>query len=572
MDLKTYEQVKFELAELVRSGQLIASERESSGRLIGEKDKDPNERYEAERPWRDLLTRLADDRFTVVVAGRFNRGKSSLMNAVLGMDRLPTGVVPLTSVITYVRYGTSERVLLDYHGSGLRGEAKLEDLPELVTERGNPGNVKQIRAAEIQLPAEILRRGFFFVDTPGLGSAIFENSQTTEQFIPEIDVLILVTSYESPLTEDEIRFLQQARYSARAVFVVVNKHDTVSPEAREEVLEYVAKTAQSVLNGGISKPFSVSARDGLAAKQANDPEALRASGILAFEEELVQFLTAQRSRLFLSAMLDRVSATLRLLPESEAERLGAGLKTLRIKIDGQEVSKGRTSTDTFMVAQPPRARIDSRGVTPCELCRGVLHELLEFFRRYQYDLAVRPETQDEHANRGGFCPLHTWHYEQVASPRGICTAYPRLLKHVARDLRSMAGDGPEKASASHGFMEHPCPACTVRWATEDRLVRSIAQRMRNGASDELPLPTVCLPHLELLMKQIDDPAVRQHLLLREAAVMERTAEDMQRYAIKHDALRRNLVSKEENDAPLLGLQLLTGHRSVNAVLTIRDLL
>jgi len=100
MDLKTYEQIKFELAELIRAGQLIASEREQ----------DPNKRYDTERPWRALLTRLAEDRFTVVVAGRFSRGKSSLMNAVLGMDRLPTGIVPLTSVITYVRYGTSERV------------------------------------------------------------------------------------------------------------------------------------------------------------------------------------------------------------------------------------------------------------------------------------------------------------------------------------------------------------------------------------------------------------------------------------------------------------------------------
>ncbi len=72
MDLKTYEQIKFELAELIRSGQFIASEREQ----------DPNGRYDAERPWRTLLTRLAEDRFTVVVAGRFSRGKSSLMNAV----------------------------------------------------------------------------------------------------------------------------------------------------------------------------------------------------------------------------------------------------------------------------------------------------------------------------------------------------------------------------------------------------------------------------------------------------------------------------------------------------------
>ena len=162
MDLKTYEQIKFELAELIRAGQFIASEREQ----------DPNKRYDTERPWRALLTRLAEDRFTVVVAGRFSRGKSSLMNAVLGMDRLPTGIVPLTSVITYVRYGTSERVLLNYEGTRLRGEATLQELPEYVTEKGNPGNAKRIESAEIRLPAEILRRGLFFVDTPGLGSAI----------------------------------------------------------------------------------------------------------------------------------------------------------------------------------------------------------------------------------------------------------------------------------------------------------------------------------------------------------------------------------------------------------------
>ena len=175
MDLKTYEQVKFELAEVIRSGQLVVSESE----------KNSNKRYEAERPWHDLLTRLAEDRFTVVVAGRFSRGKSSLMNAVLGLDRLPTGIVPLTSVITYVRYGTSERVLLNYERTRLRGEATLQELPDYVTEKGNPGNVKRIHSAEIQLPAEILRRGFFFVDTPGLGSAIFENTKTTERFIPE---------------------------------------------------------------------------------------------------------------------------------------------------------------------------------------------------------------------------------------------------------------------------------------------------------------------------------------------------------------------------------------------------
>jgi tRNA U34 5-carboxymethylaminomethyl modifying GTPase MnmE/TrmE len=97
MNLKEYEQYKFRLAEVIRFASAIDFEH----------DKGSGQR------WRDVLDRLAEDRFNVVVAGRFNRGKSSLMNALLGMDRLPTGIVPLTSVITTVRYGTSERVLLD---------------------------------------------------------------------------------------------------------------------------------------------------------------------------------------------------------------------------------------------------------------------------------------------------------------------------------------------------------------------------------------------------------------------------------------------------------------------------
>ncbi len=559
MDLKSYEQVKFDLAEIIRSGELIA------GDQVKDPNKNWNKKWEAEQPWKELLTRLAEDRFTVVVAGRFNRGKSSLMNAVLGMDRLPTGVIPLTSVITSVRYGTSERVLLDYYGSRLRGEAKLEELPQLVTEKGNPGNVKRIRVAEIQLPAEILRRGFYFVDTPGLGSAIFENSQTTEQFIPEIDVLILVTSYESPLTEDEVRFLRQASHSVRAVFVVVNKHDTANPEIRQEILDYVANTARGLLDGGTVKPFSVSARDGLAAKQANDMEALKASGVLAFEEELIRFLTAERSRLFLSATFDRVSNTLTSLPEAEGEHLAAQLRKLRKQSDAESES----TISGAVVRQPQRARLDARGVTPCEMCRGVLHQLLDFFRQYQYDLATRPETQEEHARNGGFCPLHTWHYEQVASPRGVCTAYPRLLRRTAESLREIAANGSMMLDVSP-LMHPSCPACTVRWNTEDRLVRLIVQKVAKNPESSEGF-SLCLLHLQLVLAHVDDESVSRRLVLREAAVMERTAEDMQRYAIKHDALRRHLVSQEENDAPLLGLQLLTGHRSVNAVFTIREI-
>ncbi|MGB8885916.1 MAG: dynamin family protein [Candidatus Korobacteraceae bacterium] len=409
MSLKEYEQFKFRLAEIIRYASAIDFEHDKG----------------SEQRWRDVLARLAEDRFNVVVAGRFNRGKSTLMNALLGMDRLPTGIMPLTSVITTVRYGTSERVLLDYEGSGLRGEASLNDLPEYVTEKGNPGNRKRIRSAEIQLPAEILRRGFFFVDTPGLGSAIFENTETTERFIPEIDVLILVSGYESPLTEEEIRFLNQASSSVRAVFVVLNKQDTVPPESRGDVLEYAERVVGEVLDGKGRRPFSLSARDGLTAKQANDSERLRTSGLLQFEQELIEFLTVQKSELFLDSMCDRVLAELSASTRPELAEATNEVFSLREQVHANLNAERGSEGSPLPATSTTKPRLRLQASSLCEVCSRVLKDLIGFLRHYQYQLATRPEVQKRHAENGGFCPLHTWHYEQKARRTACAPPTPR---------------------------------------------------------------------------------------------------------------------------------------------------
>ena len=145
MDLKQYEQKKFAIAEVIRSAQAIDTK---DGTLLAE--------------CRDLLTRLAEDRFNLLVVGRFSRGKSTLTNAILGGDLLPTGIVPLTSVITTVRYGSRKQVVLHFTDHGLSREVSLSELGDYVTQKENPGNIKKIAYAEIELPVEILRRGFFF--------------------------------------------------------------------------------------------------------------------------------------------------------------------------------------------------------------------------------------------------------------------------------------------------------------------------------------------------------------------------------------------------------------------------
>lgn len=253
MNLKAYEQSKFAMAEILRAAQAADT-----------KD------AELQSAVRDLQGRLADNRFNLMLVGRFNRGKSTLVNALLGASYLPTGILPLTSVITTVRYGSRTQVVLNFSGRHLRQEIPLSRLPEYVTQQANPGNVKDVAYAEIQLPAEILRRGLFFVDSPGLGSAIAENTQTTERFFPEADAFVLITSYESPLSEEEIRALRLIREANKTLFVVANKQDTIGDAERSQVLDYVRSKLEEFAFHQEPRVFSVSARQALEERLKQD--------------------------------------------------------------------------------------------------------------------------------------------------------------------------------------------------------------------------------------------------------------------------------------------------------------
>src|SRR5207247_8231493 len=138
----------------------------------------------------ELMVKLAEDRFTLAVVGQFKRGKSSLMNAIIGRELLPTGVLPLTSAITVLKFGPVERVVV------LRGSLQFPEvvpvsaLASYVTENGNPGNRKKVKTATVEVPLPFLRRGLEFVDTPGVGSAIEANTATAYAFLPDCDAVL----------------------------------------------------------------------------------------------------------------------------------------------------------------------------------------------------------------------------------------------------------------------------------------------------------------------------------------------------------------------------------------------
>jgi hypothetical protein len=110
-----------------------------------------------------LAERLAEGRFYVACIGQFKRGKSSLLNALVGRAVLPTGIVPITAVPTVLRYGPALRARVRT-AAGWK-EIAPDSLEDYVSEERNPENALGVQAVEVWVPSTVLADGLCLVDT-----------------------------------------------------------------------------------------------------------------------------------------------------------------------------------------------------------------------------------------------------------------------------------------------------------------------------------------------------------------------------------------------------------------------
>jgi hypothetical protein len=106
---------------------------------------------------RSVAERVAEGRFYVACVGQFKRGKSTLINALMGASVLPVGVVPVTTVPTVIRHGDHRRARIRFQTKDWAA-VPLDKLDEYVSEDQNPENAKAVTGVEVFSPARCLRR------------------------------------------------------------------------------------------------------------------------------------------------------------------------------------------------------------------------------------------------------------------------------------------------------------------------------------------------------------------------------------------------------------------------------
>lgn len=292
-----------------------------------------------------LAERIATQRFHIAVLGEFKRGKSTLVNALIGQELLPSGVVPLTAAATEVHFGVGRSTVV--FADGRRLPIEPGEIAAYVTERENPGNVKAVSRVEVGTHQVFGTPGVVLVDTPGVASVNEHNTLVARDLLVESDAAVLVLSADSPLSESELAILTELEARREKVFVVINKSDHLAADEIEDVKRFVVEHLRGVLSKW-SGPYCIDARSAI---RANSGSADRAMGeFLAFRATLEHFVADDLASARTDAAVGELRRLAQTLDQSLQLEASAGTMSshaLRRQLSRFEgaVSNGRRALD-----------------------------------------------------------------------------------------------------------------------------------------------------------------------------------------------------------------------------------
>ncbi|HVK76944.1 MAG TPA: dynamin family protein [Kofleriaceae bacterium] len=290
------------------------------------------------------VPKLSDERFHVVVLGEFNHGKSTFVNALLGLDVLPTGITPTTAAINHVVHAgqPKARVVLR---SGDTVDLTPSEIKEWVTVAG--GRADDVSHVELGYPSRILEDNVVLVDTPGVNDLNEQRAEVTYGYVPRADAVLFLLDAGQALKDSEREFLSSHMLDGtrdRLIFVL-GKMDLLNPDERTAVTQYVKDGVARLAPG--APVFPLSAREWLLRQ---DPE----SGMPALLDHLGKFLAGDRARILLDNAAADAARTAAYLEQNLGVRLKAWDLTMeqleeRVAIVRQQLDASKRTLDELHI-------------------------------------------------------------------------------------------------------------------------------------------------------------------------------------------------------------------------------
>lgn len=299
----------------------------------------------------DAKKKLQSRKFAVGILGEFKRGKSTVINALLGKEIMPADILPCSATMNRVTYDLQPGVQLKMV-DGTTKSISVDELANYVTklDENSAKNAEAIEEAIAFYPCQFCKNGVEIIDTPGLNDDERMN-KITEETVPKLDAVIMVLVPDNPFSMSEAEFVRNKLMCSdigRLIFLV-NKIDTIRPKDRPRVVEGIrTKIEKSVLDKtadvyGIESEqyravkqkmadiriYPISAQNALDGRVgayddvSENEEMVAKSGMPEFEAALSKMLTEERGVLELGTPLGRLLNTAKDAKERIQTYLGA---------------------------------------------------------------------------------------------------------------------------------------------------------------------------------------------------------------------------------------------------------
>lgn len=263
---------------------------------------------------KELRNRLSTGQLHLAVLGQFNRGKSTFINALIKHKVLPTSVLPVTSVPTFISYDDSLSCKVRFlkNKPDLVVKQSIENitatLSKYVAEENNPRNQFCVKDVHIGCPSTILQNGTMLIDTPGFGSTYVHNTRTALDTLVDCDAALFLLSADPPMTQTEIEFLKQVQQYVPRIFFILNKIDLL----RGKDIDKVDRFIRQMLIGHLGyssdvKLFHVCAAEAEKAFQntADDTD-WSAGNMEQIKTEILEFMVTEKYFTLSQALNDKL--------------------------------------------------------------------------------------------------------------------------------------------------------------------------------------------------------------------------------------------------------------------------
>jgi predicted GTPase len=339
------------------------------------------------------------NRPTIVVVGETNRGKSSLVNALIGHEGL-SPVDAEVATATYLTFGHAEQwqAKACYPGQFAPVPIELSQLVNWVSAAHElPEGQIPPRYVEIEGPATILEK-VSVVDTPGVGGLDSMHGELAIEAAANATALLFVVDSSAPFTSGELRFLKEVGERVETVIFALSKTDAY--RGWRQVLDAnLALLAEHAPRFTDVKFHPVSSRMYSMANKAPNADAAgmlrEKSGIEELRTEMEQLLVGRSVMLgeantlrSLSSALDAVVVKL----EAEKRALSTGAAEVeKLKERKEELTaKRKESTKSWQVTMRSEIQRTRLEITH-EVSRQV-RDMQSWFRQ-QIDASDREKLQ-----------------------------------------------------------------------------------------------------------------------------------------------------------------------------------